>query len=129
VVDYATAHARLLRMRADLRRRANELMAVASIALLALAIFRSVGLHPDRTATPDIRPVPTYVETPTKEQTAAELRSRAFASCDAHEWRECLDRLDAAARLDPVGDDAPEVRAARKDAERNLSRMRLPDTK
>jgi hypothetical protein len=105
------------------------MIAVASIGLLAFAVFLSVRIHPERTATPDVRPAPTYVEAPTKEQTAAELRRRAFVACDALEWIECLDRLDAAARLDPAGDDALNVRAARKDAERNLSRMRLPDTK
>jgi hypothetical protein len=47
---------------------------------------------------------------------ARDLRETAFAECRATRWAECLRRLDAAKALDPAGDTAPEVKAAREQA-------------
>ena len=49
---------------------------------------------------------------------ARDLRETAFAECRATRWAECLRRLDAAKALDPAGDTAPEVKAAREQAAR-----------
>jgi DNA-directed RNA polymerase specialized sigma24 family protein len=49
---------------------------------------------------------------------ARDLRETAFAECRATRWDECLRRLDAAKALDPAGDTAPEVKAAREQAAR-----------
>jgi hypothetical protein len=45
---------------------------------------------------------------------AAELRSEAYAACDAHRWRECGEKLDQAKEIDPEGESDPRVVAARK---------------
>lgn len=53
---------------------------------------------------------------------AAEIRKEALAKCLASEWKECLDKLDEAKRLDPAGDGRPEIREARENAEKALKR-------
>jgi RNA polymerase sigma factor (sigma-70 family) len=52
---------------------------------------------------------------------AAELREAGLDRCAASDWRACLEKLDAAGKLDPAGDARPEVRKARDDARRALS--------
>jgi hypothetical protein len=47
---------------------------------------------------------------------AAKLRDEAYAACDRAAWAPCEAKLDEAKRLDPAGDTAPEVRAARRAA-------------
>jgi DNA-directed RNA polymerase specialized sigma24 family protein len=126
-VDYDTAHKRYDRMREELRRRANELTTMVAMVLLAFGILRTARPHPDQTATPDLRPAPSYSvqhEPTPKEQAAAELRREAFAACDAHRWSECLQGFDEARRIDPSGDAALDVQAARKAAEDAVRAMR-----
>lgn len=53
---------------------------------------------------------------------AAEIREEALAKCHASEWKECLDKLDEAKKLDPAGDSRPEIRQARESAEKALER-------
>ncbi len=50
---------------------------------------------------------------------AEQLRKEAFVECLASEWKPCLEKLDAARRLDPAGDTRPEVRQARDNAKRS----------
>lgn len=52
---------------------------------------------------------------------AAEIRKKAFEQCLANEFKDCLQKLDEAKRLDPAGDSRPEVRQARDNANRALS--------
>jgi DNA-directed RNA polymerase specialized sigma24 family protein len=52
---------------------------------------------------------------------AAELRKIGIEKCLAAEWKECVDKLDAARQLDPAGDSRPEVRQARENANKALS--------
>ncbi len=59
---------------------------------------------------------------------AAEIRKEALAKCRANEWRACLDELDRAKRLDPAGDDHPEVRQAREAAGKALTPPPAPTT-
>jgi hypothetical protein len=42
------------------------------------------------------------------------MRSDAFTACSAGLWQLCATGLDSAARLDPSGDTAPRVVAARQ---------------
>ncbi|MBX3217202.1 MAG: sigma-70 family RNA polymerase sigma factor [Labilithrix sp.] len=52
---------------------------------------------------------------------AAELRKLGIERCLAAEWKECVDKLDAARSLDPAGDARPEVQKARENANRALT--------
>ncbi|MCW5836026.1 MAG: sigma-70 family RNA polymerase sigma factor [Labilithrix sp.] len=52
---------------------------------------------------------------------AAELRKVGIEKCLAAEWKECVDKLDAARALDPAGDTRPEVRQARENAGKALT--------
>jgi len=47
------------------------------------------------------------------QEESADLRDMARGPCRESRWKECLELLDEAARLDPAGDRAPEVQAAR----------------
>jgi DNA-directed RNA polymerase specialized sigma24 family protein len=59
---------------------------------------------------------------------AAELRKVGFDKCLASEWKECLEKLDAAKQLDPAGDTRPEVRQARDNANKGLTLPPAPTT-
>jgi hypothetical protein len=52
----------------------------------------------------------------TAVQQAKDIRESARFACRSFEWSECLDLLDRAAVIDPEGDRAPEVQAARDTA-------------
>jgi RNA polymerase sigma factor (sigma-70 family) len=52
---------------------------------------------------------------------AEEIRRQAFERCLASEWKECIDKLDAAKALDPAGETRPEVRQARENANKALT--------
>jgi hypothetical protein len=56
----------------------------------------------------------------TQQQRADELREGAYAACDKGQWRACEDQLDDAKKLDPAGDAAPRVQAARAAAIQGL---------
>jgi len=53
---------------------------------------------------------------PPELASAADHRRLAFAACDESSWDACLAELEVARSLDPDGDDAPEVQAARRRA-------------
>jgi hypothetical protein len=48
--------------------------------------------------------------------TAADLRHKAAAACDAHDWSVCLAHLDEARAVDPGGDDGPAIKNLREKA-------------
>ncbi len=76
---------------------------------------------PAPTPAPAPSPGPEPVEpAPPQLVSAADLRRDAWAECDAHAWGACLADLDRARAEDPAGDQAPEVRAARKRAIEHL---------
>jgi DNA-directed RNA polymerase specialized sigma24 family protein len=52
---------------------------------------------------------------------AAEIRKQAFEKCLAYEWKDCVERLDAAKQLDPAGESRPEVKQARENAKKALT--------
>ena len=47
---------------------------------------------------------------------AEPMRRAALEKCAANDWQNCLDGLDTAKRLDPAGDDSPEIQKARQAA-------------
>lgn len=51
---------------------------------------------------------------------AVEMRRQAFAACEAKRWAECVARFDDAKLVDPEGDSAADVQAARQQARRAL---------
>ncbi len=57
---------------------------------------------------------------------AIEIRKNALQKCDASQWKECIDGLDEAKRLDPAGDTAPNVQKARDDASKALTAPPAP---
>jgi DNA-directed RNA polymerase specialized sigma24 family protein len=68
-----------------------------------------------------LAPLPPPLQEATPEERAADLRRDALEKCDARRWRECIDGLDDASRIDPAGDSAPAVQAQRRAAEDALA--------
>jgi DNA-directed RNA polymerase specialized sigma24 family protein len=59
----------------------------------------------------------------TREERARELREQAMKACEHADWTSCLSRLDEAQSLDPAGEEAPEVAAARRLAQEGARRQ------
>ncbi|MBS2013505.1 MAG: sigma-70 family RNA polymerase sigma factor [Deltaproteobacteria bacterium] len=57
-----------------------------------------------------------------------ELRKNALDQCAKSQWKECVDGLDEAKRLDPAGDTAPAVQRAREDAKKALTPPPAPSS-
>jgi RNA polymerase sigma factor (sigma-70 family) len=125
-VPAARVRQRVSRMRRWMKERwLAELAAVAVLAALAFVAWRFLR-RPDELEMPEARPddpkgVPSLAPTaPSPLERARELRADALRKCDALAWQACLDGLDEAARLDPAGNTAPDVAAARERAEEAL---------
>jgi hypothetical protein len=121
------AGARVRSLRPPSRRRPLAFwMAAAAVAATAAGGLVYALTHPG--GAPPAPPVPTPSSAPAPEPpsqrliAASELRTRAFAECEAQRWEECVARLDDASRLDPAGDTAPEVETARTKARHELER-------
>jgi DNA-directed RNA polymerase specialized sigma24 family protein len=108
---------RVSRMRRWMKERwMLELAAVAALAVAALVLWRLLrSPEPKEVIAPDVSSKPLE---PLPLDRARMLRADALRRCDEGAWRACLDGLDEAARLDPAGDAAPEVQAARERARR-----------
>jgi DNA-directed RNA polymerase specialized sigma24 family protein len=103
---------RLARMRKLFKAKLAALGMLTLMLLVAVLFSVPIG----GVATRDVGPASTSTQTPAT--TAAQtLRSEALRACQAREWDRCLARLEEARKLDPAGDEAPEVRAARARAE------------
>jgi hypothetical protein len=87
------------------RRSIVNLAAAASLVAVAGGAFYTVATRPPGpgVTSPDL-------------ETAAGLRKRALDACSREQWTECLAGLDQAKGLDPAGDDAAAVQAARRRA-------------
>jgi len=115
---------RVSRLRRLMRQRwAAELAAVAAVLVVALVMWQLLRDGPVATPTP--QPVPEVVPpqvAPEIEQ-GRRLRADALQACGNEAWRACIEGLDAAAALDPAGDDATEVHQARKIAGEGLKAL------
>jgi RNA polymerase sigma factor (sigma-70 family) len=121
-VPAARVRQRVSRMRRWMKERwLAELAAVAVLAALAFIAWRLLR-RPDERELPEARPddpkgAPSLAPTaPPMLERARELRADALRKCEASAWQACLDGLDEAARLDPAGNAAPDVAAARERA-------------
>jgi DNA-directed RNA polymerase specialized sigma24 family protein len=105
---------RVVRLRKHFRERwAAELAAIVA-ATIAIGVW--IWLSKKKPVeTPIARDVPSSVVNP-QELSPEETRKLALDLCARHYWKACVDDLDRAAQLDPAGDQAPEVVAARKAA-------------
>lgn len=113
---------RVSRLRKHFRARwAAELAAVAALAILALVLW---ALLKGRSA-----PSPEDIarEVPPDEQ-ARELRRVALERCQARDFAACLDGLDRARAIDPVGDEASAIQEARAAARGALAPKPSPST-
>jgi len=54
------------------------------------------------------------------------IRKAALEKCAALEWRDCVQGLDEAKRLDPAGDSRPEVKNARAAADKAINNVTPP---
>jgi DNA-directed RNA polymerase specialized sigma24 family protein len=122
---------RIRRLMIRMRANSEAITVLASLLLVATFIgywsLRKkpvVDVRPDEamSATPPHEPAPQ--ESPSREEPALELRQAALAACVRSEWVDCIMKLDRAKEMDPAGDTAPEVQAARSAARRELIRMR-----
>jgi hypothetical protein len=93
------------------------------VALLAAAVgAAAVGVTvavPDLLPKRDARPVPMDAAssaTAPPLSSAGPLRDQAMRACDEHQWRACLEGLNAARALDPDGDADERVQATRRAA-------------
>ena len=114
---------RLARMRAKFAARLAELgMLTILVLLVGVMLGTQVGdIALWDGAKPD---VPVHIVT--QQERAAELRDEGIEACESREWEECLARLDRAAKIDPAGDDEPEVQEARRRAEEGEALQRMP---
>ena len=74
------------------------------------------GLLPGGGSTATSHPVEPPPPTLPEPVSAADHRRLGLTACDESRWDECLAELEVARSLDPDGDDAPEVQAARRRA-------------
>jgi RNA polymerase sigma factor (sigma-70 family) len=119
-ISETTVSNRLSRMRATFYRRLAELGMLVVLVLVGVALATPLGgVASWEGAKPD---APVHILTP--QERAAELRQAGIAACEKGLWEECHGRLDRAAKLDPAGDDAPEVQQARRMAEKGEHELR-----
>lgn len=119
-VPAARVRQRVSRMRRWMKERwLAELAAVAALVVLAAILWRVVK---DADEPEALVPLPDKVPAPpdTPLDRAKALRADAFWWCERGSYKVCVEQLDAAKQLDPSGDAAPEVQAARERARRAL---------
>jgi DNA-directed RNA polymerase specialized sigma24 family protein len=113
----AQVRRRLMAMRKRFKAKLASLGMLTLMVLVAALFAALPGGVATRDDTPGSAPTGTVVRVLTPEQRALSLRTEALRACDAGRWDLCLGRLDEAAKLDPAGNGAADVRAARVRAE------------
>jgi DNA-directed RNA polymerase specialized sigma24 family protein len=122
-VPAARVRQRVSRMRRWMKERwLAELAAVAALGVVAVVAWwvLSRGERPEARPLPVPPSAPILPEPPNAIERARVLRADALERCKREEWAGCLDGLDQARGLDPVGDQAPAVGAARSQAAAGL---------
>jgi DNA-directed RNA polymerase specialized sigma24 family protein len=121
-VDYATAHARVARLRVDLRRWATQVGVAVAALLLVFAAFRLLRPRPEPQLAPDYGPYrappapPSRPAGPTAQELddARDFRQKAIDDCGAKLWMECQRDLDEAKMRDAASEADPRVAALRR---------------
>ena len=109
----AQVRRRLARMRKLFKAKLASLGMLALMMLLAVMFATPFGGVARRDVGPQSN-LPVTVEKPiTPVERATALRAEALRACSAEKWDLCVGRLDEAATLDPAGDQAADVNAAR----------------
>jgi len=108
---------RVSRLRRHFRER-WMVYAGLGLATVLLYILVREGRSPE--PQPHIEPSPEIQMALTRGRA---LRQEALHDCERHAWRQCLDGLDAARRLDPGGDAQPAIQNIRREA---LDGLRAP---
>lgn len=123
-VPAARVRQRVSRMRRWMKERwLAELAAVAALGIVAVVAWWIL----QRGERPEANPLPApsspiVPEPPSSIERARALRADALEKCKHAEWAGCLEGLDRARGLDPVGDQAPAIGAARSQATEGLRR-------
>jgi DNA-directed RNA polymerase specialized sigma24 family protein len=133
-VDYATAHARVARLRVDLRRWVTQVGVAVAALLVVFAAFRLLRPRPEPQIAPDNGPYrappvpPSRPAGPTEEDLddARDFRQKAVDDCGRQLWMECQRDLEEAKRFDPAGDADPRVVALRKQLQK-VKASQFPD--
>jgi DNA-directed RNA polymerase specialized sigma24 family protein len=86
---------------------------VAMLAALGVLITVAITLWLRENKPENIAHDPKFVPLDPK---AEELRKDGLDLCAKSQWKDCIEKLDDAKRLDPAGDTRPEVKKAREDA-------------
>ena len=86
---------------------------VAMLAALGVLITVAITLWLRENKPENIAHDPKFVPLDPK---AEELRKDGLDLCAKSQWKDCVEKLDDAKRLDPAGDTRPEVKKAREDA-------------
>jgi DNA-directed RNA polymerase specialized sigma24 family protein len=86
---------------------------VAMLAALGVLITVAITLWLRENKPENIAHDPKFVPLDPK---AEELRKNGLDLCAKSQWKDCIEKLDDAKRLDPAGDTRPEVNKAREDA-------------
>jgi DNA-directed RNA polymerase specialized sigma24 family protein len=124
-VPAARVRQRVSRMRRWMKERwLAELAAVAALGIVAVVAWwiLSRGDRPEATPlpAPSAPSVPILPEPPSSIERGRALRADALERCKREEWAGCLEGLDQARGLDPVGDQEPAIGAARSQARDGL---------
>ena len=100
--------------------------AAATVAAAAAGGLVYALTHPGAPPQVPSPPAPSSAPAPELQSekliAASDLRRRALAACEASRWDACLSQIEEARMLDPAGDEAPEVKAARKKAVDEIDR-------
>jgi DNA-directed RNA polymerase specialized sigma24 family protein len=113
---------RVSRLRRHFRER--WAVAVAAVAVVGLILLCILALVVRLREPPPIAREPAPERSPVDQ--AYEIRREALGACDKNEWPRCIEGLDRARSLDPLGDQAEPVQRAREAADRALGRAPAP---
>lgn len=133
-VDYATAHARVARLRVDLRSWATQIGVAVAALLLVLVAFRLLRPRPEPQIAPDNGPYrappapPSRPAGPTGQELddARDFRQKAIDDCGAKLWMECQRDLDEAKMRDSASEADPRVEALRRQIDK-VKAAQYPD--
>jgi RNA polymerase sigma factor (sigma-70 family) len=123
-VPAARVRQRVSRMRRWMKERwLAELAAVATLTVVAIVVW---WILRERDRPEEARPerpgpsAPIQPDSPSPLEQARALRDDGLRKCERSDWKGCLDSLDKARALDPVGDADPVIGAAREQARKAL---------